>query len=167
VELHIASFRPLEDAVKETSKQAQEARQNGKGPIQQQLKERGREITFHPIKGISQFEASFRPEVGVQEAYNLTPGLINSARNILIIPGIMMPWGPDEFMEIYRNCELILDKVQPDIAVVDPLFSPGLTLCWDHQCRRGLKWTVLAPNTIKDFAIPLQPRLAMLWKYPM
>jgi hypothetical protein len=30
-----------------------------------------------------------------------------------------------------------------------------------------LNWMVLAPNTIKDFAIPLQPRLAMLWKYPM
>ena len=78
-----------------------------------------------------------------------------------------MPWRPEEFMQIYRDCELILDKVQPDLAVVDPLFSPGLTLCQDHQRQSGLKWTVLAPNTIKDFAVPLQPRLAMLWKYPM
>jgi hypothetical protein len=168
VELHIASFDPLEDAVKETSTHTQETKQNGKKHIQLQQKgEEGQEITFHPIKGISQFEACFRPEVGVQEAYNLTPGLVNSARNILIIPGIMMPWRPNEFMEIYRDCELILDKVRPDITVVDPLFSPGLTLCQDRQRQNGLNWIVLAPNTIKDFAIPLQPRLAMLWKYPM
>jgi hypothetical protein len=144
-ELHIASFRALESAVKKVSKA----------------------ITFHPIDGISQFEACYRPEVGVQEAYDLTPGVVNSARNILVIPGIMLPWSPDEYMSIYHDCVRILTQVKPDMVVVDPLFSPALTLCQERKIKEALNWIVLAPNTIKDFAIPLQPRLAMLWKYPM
>lgn len=64
----------------------------------------------------------------------------------------MMPWRPDEALTIYSDCELILDKVQPDVTVVDPLFSPGLTQCLDGRSRTELNWIVLAPNTIKDFA---------------
>jgi hypothetical protein len=35
-------------------------------------------------------------------------------------------------------------------------------------CRhRGLHFVILAPNTIKDFAVAVQPKAGMLWKYPM
>ncbi|KEF63704.1 uncharacterized protein A1O9_01682 [Exophiala aquamarina CBS 119918] len=154
LEIHIASFHPLEGAVRELSDKA--VKQNP--PKMEQER-----VIFHGIDGLSQFDAAKRPEVGVLEAYDLTPGLVNSARNILIIPGIMLPWEPHEFGAIYLQAEKILSDVNPDITVVDPLFAPGLTLCQ----YLDINWIVLAPNTIKDFAVPLQPGLAMLWKYPI
>lgn len=154
VEIHVASFHRLEGAVREMSKQVVTDAPPGTNP---------QRLIFHGIDGMSQFEAAARPEVGVLEAYDLAPGLINSARNILIIPGIMLPWQPHEFGAIYLEAERILNQVKPNTTVVDPLFTPGLTLC--HHL--DINWIVLAPNTIKDFAVPLQPGLAMLWKYPM
>lgn len=154
VEVHLASFHGLEGAVKETS---DFARKTAPGNSAAQP------LIFHPLDGISWGPASFRPEVGMAEAYDLTPGLVNSAKNVLVIPAIMLPWRPSEFVAIYREAERVLNQVKPDLTVVDPLFTPGLTLC--HHL--GINWVVLAPNTVKDFAVPAQPRLAMLWKYPL
>ncbi|KAF4943870.1 hypothetical protein FGADI_13106 [Fusarium gaditjirri] len=71
--------------------------------------------------------------------------------------------GLEEFAKLYEQTVHVVEKVEPDLAVVEPLFIQGLTAC--HHA--GVKWIVLSPNTIKDFAIPEQPRLAALWKYPI
>jgi hypothetical protein len=154
VEIHIASFHRLAGAVRDISKDFKTNAQPGTD--QQRL-------IFHGINGMSQFEAAMRPETGMTEAYDRVPGLVNTARNILIIPTILLPWEPDEFGAMYLETEKILNQVRPDITVVDALYTPGLTLC-NHL---NINWIVLAPNTIKDFAVPLQPGLAILWKYPM
>lgn len=153
VEIHIASFHALGEAVESTSAFA----------LKTSPHERGKPITFHPLDGISWGPATFRPEVGVAAANDLTPGLINSAKNILLIPAVMLPWRPDEFTSLYRQAERILSDVRPDLTAIDPIFTPGLTLC--HHLKTN--WLVLAPNTLKDFALPMQPALAMLWKYPL
>ncbi|KAK4034463.1 hypothetical protein C8A01DRAFT_49169 [Parachaetomium inaequale] len=153
VEIHIASFRPLEEEVKSTSAFALKAF----------LHKHSKPIIFHPLDGISWGPATFRPEVGVAATNDLNPGLINSAKNILLIPSVMLPWRPDEFTSLYRQAESILADVQPDVTAIDPIFTPALTLC--HHLKTN--WLVLAPNTLKDFALPMQPNLAMLWKYPL
>ncbi|KAK4140284.1 uncharacterized protein C8A04DRAFT_40002 [Dichotomopilus funicola] len=159
VEVHIASFRALEEAVHHTSTFALKTAPHK--PHQDATT--STPITFHPLDGISWGPATFRPEVGVAATNDLTPGLINSAKNILLIPAVMLPWRPDEFLSLYRQAERILSDVRPDVTVIDPIFTPGLTLC--HHLKTN--WLVLAPNTLKDFALPMQPRLAMLWKYPL
>ncbi|KAH8885624.1 UDP-Glycosyltransferase/glycogen phosphorylase [Thozetella sp. PMI_491] len=153
VEVHIASFQPLEQAVDTTSKLALETAPEGSA---------AQAIIFHRIDGDSWGPAAFRPEAGLMEAYDLTPGLVNTAKATLVMPSIFLPWQPHEFVAIYKQIGQIFSQVIPDVTVVEPLFSPGLTLCHDLQAR----WIVLAPNTIKDFALPAQPGLAMLWKYP-
>ncbi|KAH8678297.1 hypothetical protein BX600DRAFT_507255 [Xylariales sp. PMI_506] len=153
VEIHIASFQDLEGAVAKTSSFALETAPPGSKP---------HPIVFHCIKGATWGTAAFRPEAGLMEAYEHPPGLINSAKVTLLVPAILLPWHPEEFVPIYKQTSEIFSAVKPDLTVVEPLFGPGLTLC-NHL---KTNWIVLAPNTIKDFALPAQPGLAMLWKYP-
>jgi hypothetical protein len=74
-----------------------------------------------------------------------------------------VPWQPAEIADIYPQVVEIIGTVGPDLTVVDPLHVPALTAAFNLR----LQWMVLAPNTIKDFAVPLQPRAAALWKYPV
>ncbi|KAF5698761.1 glycosyltransferase family 1 [Fusarium mundagurra] len=152
VQVHIASFEALRPAVLATDQLA--AGESGRSP--------GR-LIFHTLLGMSQFDAAARPDVDIFAAYDRPPTVINAARTILSIEGIMQPWGLEEFAELYEQTVHVVKQVKPDLTVVEPLFSPGLTVC--HHV--GVKWIVLSPNTIKDFAVPEQPRLAGLWKYPI
>ncbi len=154
VELHVASFAGLEAPLRQISDHAKNAASAG-SPASS--------VHFHLLSGISYYEATERPENSINDLFDLAPGLVNTSRVILNIPGIMQAWRPDEFVGIYRETEAVVKKVEPDLVVVEPIFTPGLTLC--HHA--GLNWIVFAPNTIKDFVLPLQPRLAALWKYPM
>jgi hypothetical protein len=154
VEIHIASFQGLQEAVRATSDFVLSSAPKSVN---------AKPFIFHEVKGISWGPATFRPETGVTAGNDLTPGLVNSAKVVSLIPAVMLPWRPEEFIAIYREAERVLEEVKPDITVIDPIFTPGLTLC--HHLN--VNWMVLAPNTIKDFALPSQPGLAMLWKYPL
>lgn len=153
VEIHIASFGSLGDPVSKTSEFA----------LQTSGKPGTRRIIFHEIDGISWGPAAWRPEVGFVEINDQVPNFSNALRAVLAIPAVMLPWRPEEFLDIYRQLEGIISKVKPDVTVADVLLTPATTLC--HYL--SLNWVVLAPNTIKDFALPSQPGLAMLWKYPL
>lgn len=74
-----------------------------------------------------------------------------------------MPWEPEEAVDLYKQVVSIVNEVSADLTVVDPIYLPALTAV--HNLK--VKWTVLAPNTIKDFAVPCQPYGAALWKYPL
>ncbi|KAI6767654.1 hypothetical protein HG530_005663 [Fusarium avenaceum] len=156
VEIHIASFQDLQDGVNNASRfmQAEAARQ--KLPIP-------KPFVFHKVEGTSWGPATKRPETAIFDTLELTPGFVNSAKGVSILPAVMVPWSPEEFMEIYWDTQRVFDEVNPDLTIVEPLYTQALTLC--HY--RGVRWMVLTPNTIKDFAIPLQPKLAALWKYPI
>ncbi|KAL6824720.1 UDP-Glycosyltransferase/glycogen phosphorylase [Trichoderma sp. SZMC 28015] len=153
VEIHIASFEGLEQAALGTNQLA----------VDNSTSKLSSRLIFHKVHGRSQFEACIGPDVDLFKAYDRTPTFFNAARTILCIEGIMQPWSSEEFVDLYQQSLHILNNVKPDLTVVEPLFTPGLTLC-NHL---GINWIVLAPNTIKDFAVPLQPRLAALWKYPI
>ncbi|KAF4985988.1 hypothetical protein FDECE_16180 [Fusarium decemcellulare] len=153
IEIHIASFQRLRDAVEDTIGLAMD---NAAGHAPARL-------IFHGLEGRSQFEAAIGPDVDLFEAYDRPVTFFNAAHTILKIDGIMQPWSPKEFSDLYHQTTGVLADVKPDLTVVEPLFTPALTAC-NHL---GINWIVLSPNTIKDFAIPLQPRLAPLWKYPI
>ncbi|KAH7108985.1 hypothetical protein B0J13DRAFT_320538 [Dactylonectria estremocensis] len=153
VEIHIASYEGLRHAALETNQLALD-NSAGTPPLH---------LVFHRLNGRSQFEAATGPDVDIFKAYDRPPTFVNAARTILCIEGIMQPWSPEEFADLYQQSLDVLKHVEPDLVVVEPLFTPGLTLC-NHL---GVKWIVLSPNTIKDFAVPMQPRVAALWKYPI
>jgi len=152
-QIHIASFQALQPAVEDTIKLAEE-KASGKQSAR---------VVFHRLEGRSQFEAATGPDIDIFEAYDRPVNFINAAHTILSIDGIMQPWSPEEFASLYRQSMGIHNDVKPELTIVEPLFTPASTMC--NHVR--LNWIVLSPNTIKDFALPLQPRLAPLWKYPM
>ncbi|RGP62560.1 udp-glycosyltransferase 84b2 [Fusarium sporotrichioides] len=156
VEIQIASFQELEAGVDNASRLMQASASQQKLPIP-------KSFVFHRIEGISWGPATKRPGTAIFDTLELTPGFVNSAKGVATLPAVMVPWTPEEYMEIYWNTQRVYDEVNPDLTIVEPLYTHGLTFC--HH--RSVRWMVLSPNTIKEFAVPLQPRLAALWKYPM
>lgn len=156
VEIHIASFQELEASVDNSSKFMQKSASQQKLLIP-------KSFIFHKINGISWGPATKRPGTAIFDTLELRPGFVNSAKGVATLPAVMVPWTPEEYMEIYWDTQRVYDEVNPDLTIVEPLYTHGLTFC--HY--RGVRWMVLSPNTIKEFAVPLQPKLAALWKYPM
>ncbi|KAF5020259.1 hypothetical protein F66182_7737 [Fusarium sp. NRRL 66182] len=146
-EIHIASFQDLERGVDGASRFMKAAAAEQKLRIP-------KDFVFHKVEGTSWGPATKHPDTAIFETLELAPGLVNSAKGVAILPAVMIPWGPEEFMRIYRETERVFDKVHPDLTIVEPLYTQALTLC--HH--RGVRWMVLSPNTIKEFAVPLQPR---------
>ncbi|KAL6914955.1 hypothetical protein FSST1_012715 [Fusarium sambucinum] len=64
----------------------------------------------------------------------------------------MVPWTPEEYMEIYWDTQRIYDENNPDSTILEPLYTHGLIFCY----YRGVRWMVLSPNTTKEFTVPLQ-----------
>jgi hypothetical protein len=146
VEIHVASVQGMRAPVEKI------ATATAAGP----------RLQFHVLDGLSITEAAFRPSVGVWEGFSSRSAMAN----LSVLPAILIPWSPDEYMAIYEQTNnLLRNVIKPDLTVVEPFFSPGLTLCYRHL--KTDQWLVLAPNSFKEFAIAKQPNGAMFWKYPL
>ncbi|KAK3329843.1 glycosyltransferase family 1 protein [Apodospora peruviana] len=139
-EVHFASFSAIEDLVTAVSK----------------------EIRFHPIDGVDMKTAYPRDEVARSGLEGKTPRFWNMPRVLRICLHTTMPWSGPEYVDIYRSVIAILQEVSPSIIAVDPAFSPAITAC-KHM---GERFLILAPNTIKDFAISYQPARDVFFTYP-
>lgn len=153
LELHIGSEYAMQPEVEATVRLARETLQTAASF----------HIHFHGMDGLSQFQSMSRPETGIMDAWNLPlPNFSNAAVFMRRYMQAVMPWEPTELVNMYAQNVVIIQHIAPDLIVVDPTYIPGLT------AARQLKtnWTVLSPNTIKDFAAVHQPNGAGLWKYP-
>ncbi len=90
------------------------------------------------------------------------PGIFTMARILRTCFRSIFPWSGPRYMEIYRSVLDVLAAVRPDICVVDPALNPALTACR----AVGQHFIILAPNTIKDFALGAQPVWEQFAKYP-
>lgn len=155
VQVHIASFRRLAGAVRDLSDLAQQ---------HATAKEPGlpRPIRFHEIAGPSYQECLMYLNHDFYKMAAQPPDFWHSFSLISSVVAAATPWKAEEFLVVYRDVLRILDEIDPDVAVVDNFFGPGLTAC--HKQRRN--WLVLSPNTMLDYAISRQPNAAGLWKYP-
>ena len=90
-------------------------------------------------------------------------GFINAFRVFNDLRLVLSPRSTEEYLEIYDRCVEIIEEVRPDLVVLEPLFAFGFDACK----RLDQKYVVVAPNALKDVALFEQPRLAMLWKFPV
>jgi hypothetical protein len=162
VEVHFASFPPIQKSVMATSQFAR--RENP----------RARPIVFHAIEGVDMVSAWSRPEIRAEqealkeEAISITNSLGGlgwiryAIRRMMLLLKVTLPWTGPEFVHIFQSVVSIVREVQPDITAADPAFSPALTALR----HIGADFMILSPNTIKDFAMPVQPNGEALWKYP-
>ncbi|KAI8214507.1 hypothetical protein K4K52_000990 [Colletotrichum sp. SAR 10_76] len=150
VEVHLASFAPIKAAVAAASEVGMQAHLNA-NPIK-----------FHEIHGTNYFKALLSPEVGGRRLLEIAPSLRTMPTVLQIIARAAMPYTGPEMVENCNEIRRIIEQVGPDLTLVDNMFTPGLTMA-RHM---GIKWMILSPNTLKDLALPLQPKAAFFWKYP-
>jgi UDP:flavonoid glycosyltransferase YjiC (YdhE family) len=139
-EVHFASFPAIEASVRALSK----------------------DIRFHAVEGADMKTAYPREEVVKSGLEGKTPRFYSMPTVLRICLHTTMPWSGPEYVEIYRSVISILQEVVPDIIAIDPAFSPAITAC-RHM---GERFLILAPNTIKDFAISYQPPGQVFWRFP-
>lgn len=120
---------------------------------------------FHQLDGLSFMDmlATQEDSNQLEETLNKRPTFLSTIEILSKVMPLLLPWDKAEFVRIYQSFSRLVDEVQPDIVVIDSLFSPVLTACR----RLELRHLVLSPNTLKEFATALQPRGAMFWKFPV
>lgn len=128
-------------------------------------------ITRHVIDGISMREGMIqlwnRKKTklldGVFPASFAQPlGFSNTKQAIKDMMPILTPFTGPEMVTMVNSIESIIEKVNADIVMVDSLMTAGITAVW----HLDVNWAVLSPNSIKEFAVPLQKGAPGLWKYP-
>ena len=155
-EIHIASFPSLEEAA-----------QNALAPVT-----KGKGITFHTLPGRAMFEcmnAEPDPANRIFAVSSLKPGFWNtpSSARFILTKGLIC-WSPEEFAAIFHTiCDLIKD-ISPDLIIIDQILAPGLTAAKHMKeiVSTPFKIAILSPNSLKDYVHHLEPRAAVLWKWP-
>ena len=150
VEVHFASFPPIQQFVKSTSHHAQ-----SDNPL-------SLPIVFHAVSGIPMVSAWSRPETTAERNNLQNFDLFDAIQRMRVLLKVTLPWTGPEFVNIMQSVLRTLSEVEPHAIAVDPAFSPALTALR----HAGARFVVLSPNTIKDFAMPHQPNGEALWKYP-
>lgn len=156
VEIHFASFNAVKNLVSTVNEYAH------------RTAPQAQPVVFHEIQGLPMTEALLRESpdssrgVYLPASFGLTPGFWNTPKALVDMNRLIMAWSGPQLVGVYLSVVKIIREVQPDITAVDSVFSAGTTACRNLS----LRYVVLSPNTIKDFAVGLQPRGAIFWKYP-
>ncbi len=162
VEIHFACFTGLEEDAASISEDARKAA----GPAS-----KTKPIVYHAIKGPNMTEGVkdiFHARNAVDEGGYLPRSFMKplsfgvTRQTLRDVAPIFVPYSGPQLVDVYTSIVDIIAQVKPDVTVVDSLMTAGLTACWNT----GVNFTCLSPNSFKEFAAPVQPRGASLWKYP-
>ncbi|EPE25405.1 UDP-Glycosyltransferase/glycogen phosphorylase [Glarea lozoyensis ATCC 20868] len=144
-DIHIVSFEPLKNRIRELNKMT-----SSEDPDP---------ARFHAVPIISPMEA-------VRRQGNIGPypagvrGALKTYRTTL--PAIATAWDGSEYMAGYEWCLERIHSINPNIIVIDPLFSIGL-----EACKTAIRnYVVLSPNTFQDILRKQQPFFRQLCRYP-
>ncbi|ATY63705.1 UDP-glucoronosyl and UDP-glucosyl [Cordyceps militaris] len=119
-------------------------------------------LNFVKLSGPSWKTALFgRTEHQFQELNDIRPTIWNVAKAAKLTR-IACPWTSEELCGLVKEIEKVMGDLQPDLIVVDNLFTPAVTICYKLKPN----WMVLSPNTYKEFALAKQPDQQYYWKYP-
>ncbi|KAF3760397.1 family 1 glycosyltransferase [Cryphonectria parasitica EP155] len=117
-------------------------------------------ITFHTIPGLSVAQLCHRD--GVANSLPHKPGLKGGVASYARLEDFFFRHTVDEYMEQQRYSKQVITQTQPVLILAEQGFSPGLDACMELN----QPFTVLSPNSFKDFEQRFQPLLRILWKYP-
>lgn len=159
VEVHFATYSGFEPFVEAVWDQVRKKHPDAKP------------VVFHEIKGIPGLRAMHEclqrqrvphTENFLPESFTVAPGVVNTPRAIHDSLRIFVPYTGPQLTDIFSSVVDIIKTVDADLVVVNSLMTPGLTAVY----HLGVRFACLSPNAIKEFSAPLQPRAAILWKYP-
>ncbi|KID72720.1 Glycosyltransferase sdnJ [Metarhizium brunneum] len=147
VDLHLSSFPALQPSVNALNETASPNAQ----------------VTFHELSGPTWKESLFyRPEHQWQEICSLPPNVWSVSRAAPLMPRVACPWSADELLDLIMQVKKVVQTVDADLVMVDNLFTPAVTVCYDIKPR----WSILSPNTYREFILGKQPRYESFWKHP-
>lgn len=159
VQIHFACFPGLEATIEAVWKDCKQAVPSARFPITYQTID-GPEMKETLLKvyktdGI-ELEGSLPRAMSKTLSFSVTKQLIKE------LIGVFMPYTTPHLIQVFESIVQIITSVKADLVLIDSLFSAALSAC----CHLNVPFVCLSPNAIKDFAAPLQPRQANLWKFP-
>ncbi|XMA17233.1 hypothetical protein WAI453_010024 [Rhynchosporium graminicola] len=144
-EIHIASFSPLRRRVDELNKLTPRD---------------GLRSVFHSIACPAALDALVAKNEFIGP---YSPGVRGAIKTYKVtLPAMASTWTEAEYMSSYQRCLDIINSVDPNIIVVDPLMSQGLEACNTLSRKR----VVLSPNTFLELLRKEQPIYSQLFKIP-
>lgn len=151
IEVHLASFKKLALAATSAFDYAIKCSPKARRPV------------FHQFEGPDGQTAILEREPRFWEHLENRIGISNARMLPHLCGRMMLPWDAAQFAALCKQVLVVAEEVMPDITIIDPLFTPGMTVCR----HLGLKFALFSPNMLKDVALPAQPKGQALWKYPV
>lgn len=114
--------------------------------------------TFQPILAMSMMEV-----IGEKlSSLPHPPGISAAIKGYRTLMDVFFGFEQSQYMVGFDSCSDIIKKVNPSAIVSDP------SMFWAIDAANMLKkeCAILSPVSLKDTVGPLQPRMAMWWKYP-
>lgn len=143
--VHLGSYSPLATLVEDLNKRV----------------DCGRSAEFHEIPGPSMTDLAIRSNVGLLFH---RPGVRGATQGFAKVATAMRNWRPSEYRKAYESCTSMIEKLQPDVVVVDPILHVGLDAC---RAVKPARVVTLWPVPLKDVVIAIQPKVGIFWKYPV
>ncbi|KAH8881786.1 UDP-Glycosyltransferase/glycogen phosphorylase [Thozetella sp. PMI_491] len=168
-EIHLASYSPLKSRLEELFETHSAAYPrpftiefsgDGEGAPPRSPGAQPPSLTFHTIPGLSIAESCYRDNIAHTMPH--TPGLKGAVASYRRLTVFCVRNTLDEYLDTERSAKRIILKVDPSLILAEQGCNPGIDACNEL----GKPFTILSPNSFKDFEQYLQPRLAILWKYP-
>ena len=149
--IHIISFGELAHRVEELNERVQVRFSSDSKDAPQAI--------FHSIPGHSMKSTWARS--GVELPHK--PGAFGAVEAIKKGDRILFGWDAAEYLEQYRSCLQELQSIRPVVAVADPMCCQFR----DAIETANIPVAVLNATCIGILIAALQPKGAMLWKYPV
>ena len=84
-------------------------------------------VIFHPLKGRTWMEVVIGLASGPEGMIH--PPSSKSDECFRTVDRAMAPWEPEEYPEIVDGCKAVIEEINPDVILVDILFSPATDAC--------------------------------------
>jgi hypothetical protein len=78
------------------------------------------------------------------------------------IPEVCLSWNEEEYLRVYSFIKVLISTLDPAVVAVDPILSQGIDAC--ESLER--EYLILSPVSLQQHVIGVQPKAAVLWKFP-
>lgn len=154
LDLHFGTFSVLHDKVTELFEQAKRDLSYERSSPSN--------ITFHDLGGKSMTQI-LENELRVQgKPATHKSGIRGAFDAYRLLQSLAAPWHGPEYVAMTQNCERLIQSVNPDVVVIDPLLCQGIDAC----VQLGRQYVILSPNTFKDLTKDYQTKYHVFCEIP-
>ncbi|KAK1979027.1 diacylglycerol O-acyltransferase [Colletotrichum cereale] len=119
-------------------------------------------ISFHALNGPSMTQGYFE---NFEDVSNMCHpcGIQGASHSYKMFPKIVAMYKDDQYRQVVESCRTCIRETRPGLVIVDAQFWAALDVC-----RNGsTPYFVITPSGLWGVIASIQPRGAILWKYPV